>query len=502
MHGSSEAALSVEAKTVNWTWRPRWYAWALVGIAMLAIVAKAKPSRLTGHWLVITPLLLVAVLLIVRRLWELHPAIPMCGALVLTIFSGGWSRMGLGGFPVDRVLLIIAVAAFFLRAPGVARLPRVKLKNIHFLLVLTLLYVLTSAAVSGTLTSEVSLLGLFDRIGIIPYMLFLLAPAIFSGKRERAWLLGGFIAVGLYLGLTAIFESLGPHALVFPHYILTADSELQGERAAGPFQSTVSEGSATFGCAVAAVMAFREWHRRPWRYLAIFVGVICGFACFLTLERGVWIAAVAAASAAALATRKGRRLLLPALLSCALVIGGALLVSPKLAAKTSTRVTRKVSVWDRQNQTLAGLRMVEAKPLLGFGWSRYTSDSSEYFRQAAGYPLVGSSTPSLPRPLHDSYLSYAVELGLLGTALWFGTLLWAVVGAIVAPGPPELHPWKVGLIAIAVFFLVVGFFDPYQAAYPVLVLWMWAGVALGSSPGNAKQAPMTIDRRRLAYAST
>ncbi len=61
-------------------------------------------------------------------------------------------------------------------------------------------------------------------------------------------------------------------------------------------------------------MAFAQWRGQRRRHLALIVGVVCIFGCFLTLERGVWIAALSGTVIAALATRSGRRWLAPGLL--------------------------------------------------------------------------------------------------------------------------------------------------------------------------------------------
>lgn len=466
-------------------WRPRWWAWTLLGLAALALVREVTPSRLQGHWLILMPLSILACVLVVRRLWELPPAVTMCAAIVLTIFSGAWQQLGLGGLPFDRLLIVIVLLQFLLRAPGVEHTPRLRIRNVHLLMCLTIMYVLGSAIASGTLTTETGFLTLFDQFGVVPFVMFLVAPAVFAGQRERNLLLATLVGLGAYLGLTAIFESLGPHVLVFPRYILT---EVNGERAGGPFQSVVAEGFATFACAIAAAIAFAQWHGWRRRYLAGTVAVVCIFGCFLTLERALWIAAAAAITITALATRTGRRWLIPGILACAIVIGGALVVSSTLAQKTSARVEDKMSVWDRQNQTSAGLRMVAAKPLFGFGWDRYESDSLEYFRQTATYPMAGYSLATYESigpllPLHDTYLAYAVELGLVGALLWLTSLLWGIGEAIFRRGLADLRLWKLGLIAIVVFYLVVGLFNPYQTApFIVLILWVWAGVALGNTP--------------------
>jgi O-antigen ligase len=473
-------------------WNPPWHAWVLLGLVALLALHEASPQRLEGRWLLITPLVVAAGVLAMRRLWELPPVVTMCGAVALTIFSGSWQQMGLGGLPFDRLLLVIVLLQFFLLAPGVAQIPRPQVRSVHLLMGFTLIYALASAILSGTLSTETGFLSLVDLFGLGPYLMFILAPAIFSGRRERNLLLVTLVCVGAYLGLTAIFESLGPHSLVFPRYIVRVDAELPGERAGGPFQSSLAEGFATFSCAVAAVLAFGQWRGERKRYFAAAVAVVCLFGAFVTLERGVWIAALVGAVVTALATRAGRRWIVPGLLAGALVIGGALAVSSELARKTSNRANDQISVWDRQNQTYAGLRMIAAKPLFGFGWERYRTDSLDYFRQTSEYPMYGyfpgdAEPGEKTLPLHDTYLAYAVELGLVGTLLWLASLLWGVGGAIFSRGPADLHPWKLGLIAVAAFFLVVAVFNPYQEPFSVMLLWVWAGVARGS-PTLAEQA--------------
>jgi O-antigen ligase len=465
-------------------WRPPPYAWVLLGLVALALAHKAQPARFQGYWLFITPVLVLAAVLVLRRLWETSTAAILCGAIALTVFSGGWSQFGLGGMPLDRLLTVIALLQIFLRAPGAAQVPPLRMRGVHLLMGLMIVYLIGSAAVGGMLADETTFLSVFDQFGIAPYLAFLVAPAVFSGQHERNLLLATLVGVGAYLGFTAIFESLGPHALVFPHYIVSADAATPGGRAGGPFQSSLAEGCATFACAVAAAIAFAQWRRQRKRYLAAVVSVACIYGCFLTLERGVWIAAIVATAITAMATRSGRRWLAPGLLACTIAIGGALALSPALSQKTSDRAGSQRSVWDRQNQTAAGLRMFASKPIFGFGLGRYESYSLAYFRQPADYPMTGytldteSQESEAILPLHNLYLSYAVQLGLLGALLWLATLFWGVGGAIFRRGPPALRPWKLGLLAIFLFFIVVTAFNPLQPPFTSLLLWTWAGVAL------------------------
>ena len=426
----------------------------------------------------------------------------MCAALVLSIFSGAWFQIGLRGLPLDRVMFAIVVLQLVLHAPGAAQTPRPRLRRVHLLMGVAALYVAASAAAAGTLTQQSGFLSLVDMFGLAPYLVYFLAPAVFHGDRERDMLLVALVGLGAYLGVTALFESLGPHSLVFPHYIARVDAELPDERAGGPFQSSVVEGFATYACAVAAVIAVRRWRAPRARAFAVFVAAVCTMGCFVTLERGVWIAALAGGVSAALVRRRGRRILLPALLTGGIALAGVLALSPSLSQKASARVGNQNSVWARQNQTAAGLRMLAAKPVFGFGWNRYKPESLAYFRQAPDYPQngylvsesLGEALP--PLPLHDTYLAFAVELGVVGLTLWLAVLLWGVGGAIARPGPSTLLDWKLGLLALLVFYIIVAIVDPHEQAFLLILLWAWAGVAYGPDQSQERAASGRLRRSR------
>lgn len=474
--------------TAHRVWRPPWYAWALAGVAALVFIHTVKPAKLEGIWLLFTPLVVCIGIFMLRRLWELPPAVTMCAAIALTLFSGGWAQMGLGGMPLNRLLVLAVLLQILLRAPGTAAMPRIRVGNLHLLMCATILYAVASAAVAGTLASEQSVLLTVDVFGITPFLLFLVAPAVFAGERERDILLGTLVGLGAYLGLTAIFESLGPHTLVFPTYILHVDPEsISAAKASGPFQSPTANGFALFACAVAAGMALNRWRSPAARRFAGGVAITCLFGCLLTLERGVWVATAVAMVVVALATRKGRRLLIPGLAVATLTIIAVLVLSSQLAYQTSSRANYQQSLWDRRNQTSTGLRMVASRPLFGFGMSNYERDGIDYFRQPPDYPMSGYyhgmaiGVPDPVLPIHDTYLAYAVELGLIGLLFWLASVIWAVGGGIISPGPPELRTWKLGLLAAAVFFFVVCFVDPHTAPFPMMLLFVWAGLTRGTT---------------------
>lgn len=483
-------------------WRVPWYLWTTGGLMALVAVRVRAPWLLHGRSWVIVVLAVVVVLLIAAVLWEIPPAVTFCGALALTMFSGNWGALGLPGFPFlpDRFLLVMMLAAVFLRSPGAANLPPLRIKTVHLVMLITVLYAAASAVLAGTIAHQSSIFALLDRLGALPFLMLLIAPTVFPGARERTWLLAALVGIGAYLGATSVFETVGPHSLVFPHYIRAQDVIRGTGQAVGPFNSVVTEGFACYTCAIAATIATFQW-RGPRRWFAGSVVCLTVFGSFLSLERAVWIGTMAGSLAVLLMAREARRFLVPVVVAVGIGVLTMVTVFPSIGTAANNRYNNQEPVWDRKNQTAAALRMIEAKPLFGFGWNNYSATSTDYFRQARGYPLTGYPSPyardtSSPAShkryvntgvvsgaLHDTYLSNAVELGLVGASLWLTAVLWGLGGAIFTNGDPKLRPWRLGLLGMVVCFLVIAAFDPLNQNFTELIVWTWAGVAVaGASP--------------------
>jgi putative inorganic carbon (hco3(-)) transporter len=392
-------------------------------------------------------------------------------ALACSVFSSHWGEF-LPGVPVppDRALLALALALVALRrlrGEGPVLAPR----GAHWLLAATLAWAVVSAWAAGTLGDSEARFVLLDRLGVVPFVAFAAAPLVFTTARERAILLATLVGLGGYLSLTALFEALGEDSLVYPRYIADPAVGIHFGRARGPFADATVNGVALFACGVACTIAAATWRRPPARLAAGAIGVLCVVGVVATLQRSVWLGASAATIVALAAAPRLRRLLVPALACAAALVGGALMLVPGLAQNVQERRSAVQSVWDRRNLLGAGLRMVEERPLLGFGWHRFTEASPAYLRQSDDIPLTDEG-----EILHNVYLSNAVELGLAGAALWLLALAVCVGGPMLARGPPELGPWRAGLVAIAAMWVVVATFSPLVRVFPNLILWTWAGV--------------------------
>lgn len=412
------------------------------------------------------------------------PAWSFSGALGASMFSGRWADIGLP-LPLDRLLLALGIAGVILRAP--IRLPgRPPVRFVYVAIAGAALFAVGSAYVSGSFGSHQGSFALLDRYGLIPFLSFLLAPIVFNTQERRTILLGVLTICGAYLSLTALAEATGAHALVWPSYIVDPSVGIHADRARGPFVEAGALGLALWGCGVAALVLASD-PPRPWhRPAGLVVAALCVLGVVFSLTRADWLAAAISVVVTLVASRELRRFVVPVILSCVLLVAGALAVVPNLSQKVRVREQTQSPVWDRLNSDAAAIRMVEAKPLLGFGWDSFADKSPPYYRISATYPLTSVGV------LHNVFLSNAAELGLVGTLLWLVALGVAIGAPIVRPPPPGMRAWRTGLLAIALMWIVVANFAPLANVFPNLLLWTWAGVLWG---GRKAGSPVSELRR-------
>lgn len=404
-------------------------------------------------------------------IWWIDPAYTLSAAVLLTPFAGNWPQLGVPGpLSPDRLLLAGGILALLLRAPLVRDRPKLQISPIHWVLAVAALYALGSALVVGSLSDRDALFKIIDAFGVMPFLLFLVAPLAFAKPHQREVLLLTFVVLGAYLALVTIFETAKLDALVWPKYILDSGYGIHVGRGRGPFVDAVANGLALYTCAVACAIAVTTWRSPVSRGTAGIVGVLCVVGAFLSLERSVWIGVVLGTIVAMLATRGLRRYLAPVAVGVALAVAAALVLIPGLSSRAHARATNSSTVWDRKNLARAATNMIEAKPLFGFGWSRFASESSDYFQQAFDYPLTATDAG-----LHNTPLTYAVDLGLVGATLWLVGVLFGIGTALTTRGPPELRPWHVGLLAIGVASLVVSNSVP-PTAWLNRSIWLFAGI--------------------------
>jgi O-antigen ligase len=462
-----------------------------IGAALLlaAIVTAFASTGLSAdagaHWP--RAMLLVGALSVAWLVWMLPPAVTLTAAVVLSPLASNWLKLGVpGSVSPDRLLMVGGIAVFLVRGPGARDLPRLTLRPTHAVLALVLAYAVVSAAAAGTLFAPSGFFQLFDAFGVLPFFVFLVAPSVFAAPRSRSILLAAFVALGAYLGLTALFEAANVDALIFPRFIADATASDPSGRAYGIFLEPVSNGVGLFDCGVAAAVALASWRHPLARAFAAVTAMLCAAGAFFTLERSVWLGAGAAIIVTIVVAAAGARRSTPGIAAtaglvatAAIVAGVALWLTPGLAHEAAQRANNQGTVYDRRNLATAAENMIDARPLFGFGWSSFERKSIEYFDQSPDYPLnpnlAFSPSTQGTFSVHNEFLDYAVTLGLVGTTLWLLGLVLALGGAFRAHASRDLERWRFGLLPIVVFYLVVENAVP-PAMFPNLALWLWLGV--------------------------
>lgn len=437
------------------------------------MVAIDGQPRVEDAWIGLTAALITGSLAWLA--WKVPPVYVVSAAVVLTPLAGHWEAIGVPGpLSLDRLLLLTAILVALLRAAlaGELRSHRLTLRPVHWALLVVVIYATISALASGSLFENEPFFRLLQIFGVLPFVLFVIAPLIFRTERDTDVLLVALVGLGAYLGLTAIFETFGPKALVYPQYILDPGFGIHADRARGPFVEAVTNGAGLFICAAAASVGAARWRGDP-RLVSGAVAVLCTFGTFLTLQRSVWLATAVAILVMAVTVRQLRRLLVPAVIAVGLAIAVALAAVPGFADQAEERRANQGSIRDRQNSNSAAVRMVMDRPLTGFGWGQYRAESKVYYRLNPEYPLTSTD-------VHNMFLAYAVDLGLPGITLWALAFALGVGRAIGSRGPPEARPMQLGLVAVTVFFLVVVSFVP-PTVFPNLLVWLWAGVVWSTS---------------------
>ena len=248
--------------------------------------------------------------------------------------------------------------------------------------------------------------------------------------------------IGLYLGLTAVFEILGPHQLVFPRYILDPNVGLQY----GPGARTLRGVGGGRSGDVLRRLCLGVRCRSTARQVASGRRPVHGGMCLrhpalahpvgldrLCARRSAGLPVGAAAAPAAASADRRRR------------CRGGRRARPRvqtLQTLVTERAGNQRSVWDRENVNAAALRIIHDRPLSGVGWANYITVSRDWVRQATTYPIT-----HIDIGVHDVFLSRAAELGIPAAMLWTCCLLAGPVRAVLHRSlRDDLRGWQLVLL--------------------------------------------------------
>lgn len=463
---------------------------ALVGAVLAVLLGVAVAWLLPGGIGLGVLLLLLLPMGLVLGL-RVEPGLLLALALAGSMLSGYADLVGLPISP-DRPLFALALGATLAGGPvGAGPRPRIRWRAVHLAMFVTVCAVGVMGIAADSFAGELGRYALLDRLGVVPFIAFTIAPIVYFTNRQRAYLVGVLVAVGWYLGLTALLEGFGLKELTWPSYINNPAIGLHFERARGPFAESTAMGTALIGCLVGAILALRTWRSRAGRVLAALLVPVLLLGAIFTLTRAVWLAVAVALLVGLVAERRTRRFLLPVAASAAVAVVAVLALVPGLRDDVEERRSEQHAVWDRLNTNAAAVDAFLENPLVGIGWASFPRASEPYLRQHDDYPLTGRNIE-----VHNLLLSRLAEIGLLGTLPWLASLGLGIVATSLRPVSAELEPWRHALITYAAAFAVMGMFGPMTAPFPNLLLWLLAGVV--AAPYCSRSVRTTASGRTTA----
>lgn len=422
---------------------------------------------------------------------ERVPAYVWCylGTLVCNIFSGYWSLLGLP-IGLDR-LFFGAGTLLLVLDPTAWRGRRLLLRPVHVAMLGLLVIAVLSAAGHDTLVNSYGAFALLDRL-VVPFVMFCLAPVVFGTPARRDLLLKVLVVLGLYLGISAVLETLKLWSLVWPRYIGNESVGIQFGRARGPFAASEAMGMACAACSFAAAASVVRF-RGAWRVFSALVVLLAGAGILMSLTRSVWLGAVLGVLALMLVERRLRRYLPAVLVGGALVVGLLFTVVPGLQDSVDQRAGTVRSVLDRYNTNNAALRVVEQHPITGVGWVKFLDVAQDYVRQADDYAVT-----NVHIEVHNVVLGRAAELGLPGAAFFLACIVCGPWRAAVQRGAlsGDLAVWRSVSIGMTAVWSVTIMLSPVPYPLPNTLTWLLAGIALipHLSEGPVDGAARTTDR--------
>jgi len=434
-----------------------------VGVAIGALVAAISGAGLIG--------LAAFSIAVATVVWfQVSPGLLVSLALAATVFSTHTQDMGLPIQP-ERVLLAAGLASLAVGLPfsfSRQRLPQLRWRAVHSWMLLAIAVALISMLATKATVPDGSFI-LLDDYGIIPFVLFALAPALYPNERERSRLVAVLVVVGWYLAITAFLEGIGLKHLTWPAYINNPSIGAHFDRARGPFVEATINGLGLLGGVTAGIIGVQLWRSRAAKWVA---GALIPFGllgCVFTLTRGVWIAAAAFTLVAILGNPRTRRFFVPVVLAALAALLLAFTLVPGLTQKADTRASDQQPVWDRLNNNRAAIVAFEHHPFTGLGWQRTVGNP--YLWQADTYPLTGATVV-----VHNVFLSNLAQLGLVGFVPWCAALVLGVLLPALRRAPPPLLPFRAGLQAFLVAWLGIAMFAPLAGPFPNYLLFLLAGI--------------------------
>ncbi|MGE3285940.1 MAG: O-antigen ligase family protein [Pseudonocardia sp.] len=319
---------------------------------------------------------------------------------------------------------------------------------------------------------------------VVPFVLYIVGRSVIDNERTIRVLVWAFIAIFAYSVWHSILQ-FHAKSLAWPNTVADfSEGASWANRALGVFGNPVENGFVLVVGFLLALYMAKERGARPLPKLVLYLLVIASlYAIFLTRTRVVYAVFVVALIIGVLAIPRIRAI-------CGTLLGlGSLLVVaayPILLSddRNAGGLTSSYEIQDRLNMAATGWWALKQNPIVGWGIARFADVNTYHHKQWSqdvpwfrGYGIKA----------HINELGIAVELGLIGLALWVtilvlvGRKLKASIRALEnGTGGFAGRELAVLFASIAALWVVVGLtVDLRYLSVANALTWLLAGVAVG-----------------------
>ena len=301
-------------------------------------------------------------------------------------------------------------------------------------------------------------------------------------------LMVAFIVMSIAQGSVGLMMNFSATRAILPEYWLTSD------RTTGTLRR-VAEFSTTLTAAMLLVAHYAFYVRKRLAQIVCFVALLIGSVCLvLSFSRGTWLASIIVALLAIVLYRR----MSPYILIMAVII--VLVLTTNVFADhiafAAERLNHQSTIDSRLISNYAHLGMIQAKPLLGWGHGNYNRYHLPFVKPVEGVPFRDVNISS-----HNTHLSMAVELGLLGLTLYFMPWLLLLKRSITAykrlprEGFYSRYLLVVLWLGVVFWFVVTNFMNMRLA--PWGNTWVWLPLGLIASVVDASKEFSSNEERKL-----
>jgi len=231
------------------------------------------------------------------------------------------------------------------------------------------------------------------------------------------------VVFGVYLAFTALAETRGMPALVFPTYIMNAEEREFLGRGRGPFLNPVSNGVFMAVCICSALMWWPRMKSRRGKLIVLALALFISIGVYSTYTRSTWLSLVVGMGVFVFwpskTYQKGIMIVAATLMAIALfpVIGDKIF---------SFKRDQDVSLAEMQKSALLrplfveiAWEMVQDRPVLGVGFAQYPKAKYPYLQNPHTTEALRDTRGLMQ---HNVFLAYVVDMGFVGLVTLVGLL--------------------------------------------------------------------------------